>query len=197
MRNLINFIANLTLPFFVLAYYYPNPWLINAVKTTACFFILKELFNWCCPQQQTSKSNTPKKLRPIRVLCIDDDQVNRTLMKKVVNNISENVEIRLAMDGSQGLNMIDSFKPDIVFLDMLMEKMNGNEMVKKVQRRYPKYLDKIAVVTSLESNSKEVTESIFMGCDYIKKPISPEKIRNSTYKILDRYKLRSHLNQDN
>lgn len=189
-------IGKLSLPFFILAHYYPKSWLIISVKVMACFYILNELLKWCCPKENPQKSSQPKKLRPIKVLCIDDDQVNRTLMKKVVNNISSNIEVRLAMDGSQGLNMIDSFKPDIVFLDMLMDKMNGNEMVKKVQRRFPKYIDRIAVVTSLDSNSKEVTECIFMGCDYIKKPISPDKIRTSVFKILDRYKLRSNLNQE-
>ena len=195
MFNFFKKISHLTFPFFVFDYYYSSFWLALSVKVLAGLYILTQIAS--CFRKDTINNDIEIKipLRKIKILIIDDDNVSRSLINKLILKISSNVEIRFANDGGIGISMIKSFAPDVVFLDMLMQKMNGNEMVQKVVKSCPKYLDRIVVLTSLDSSSKEVQESIISGCDFLSKPISFIKINNMLCKVLDRYKLKNNLSE--
>ena len=197
MIKVLTYVGRLCLPSYIYASFHPSEWARRLTLCLAALYVVSELL-WICCSSSGSKgepnAKSTKKLRKIKILCTDDDHISRSLLKKLIAKMSENIDLRMANDGGQGLQLIGLVEPDVIFLDMLMDKMNGNEMVREVERKFPKYLDKIIVMSSLDSKSKEVTESIFMGCDYIKKPVSPDKIRNAMNKVLDRYNLRANLN---
>jgi two-component system response regulator DctR len=195
MIKFLRFLGRLCIPAFIYSSYHPSEGSQIITLSLAAVFIIYEIIALFCSETDGSKEKKGKKLRRIKVLCIDDDHISRNLLKKMIMKISPNIDLRMATDGDQGLQMIKLVEPDIIFLDMMMDKMNGNVMAKKAQSRFPKFLDRIVVLTSLDSSSDEVTETIYLGCDYAKKPISPENIRTAMNKVLDRYKLRANLNE--
>lgn len=45
----------------------------------------------------------------------------------------EGYDVRVAVDGDNGYEVYSKFKPDLVFVDVLMPKMNGLELVRKIR----------------------------------------------------------------
>ena len=68
-----------------------------------------------------------------RLLVIDDDFYLRGLFKTGISK--EGFEVGTAADGLEGLDMIASFKPDIILLDLMMPILNGFAFIDKVKER--------------------------------------------------------------
>ena len=65
-------------------------------------------------------------------MVIDDEHDLRlTLSKRLTAN---NYVVETAIDGQDGLNKIDAFQPDLILLDVMMNKMNGYEFCKNIRK---------------------------------------------------------------
>ena len=49
----------------------------------------------------------------------------------------EGYEVRVAVDGEEGLRIFQEFKPDLIFTDVVMPKMSGLELINKVRESNP------------------------------------------------------------
>ena len=66
-----------------------------------------------------------------RILVVEDEAfLSQALTDKLRK---AGYEVDAAMDGEQGLAKIESFKPELVLLDLLMPKKNGHEVLKAVK----------------------------------------------------------------
>ncbi len=69
-----------------------------------------------------------------RVLIIDDEEIIREGLKTVINWDSMGCSVvGEAVDGDEGLEMLSSLQPDIVFTDIRMPGLNGLEMISKLK----------------------------------------------------------------
>src|SRR4051812_19448434 len=82
-----------------------------------------------------------------KVAIIEDDmaivQMYRTKFE------SEGYDVSTAPDGATGLELIDSFQPDIVLLDLMMPNMNGLEMLSKLRSQPNGREAKVVVLTNM------------------------------------------------
>ena len=61
-----------------------------------------------------------------KILIVDDEPHIRALLEQTLEDFEdEDVEILIAKDGQEGLEVIKEEQPDLVFLDVMMPKMNG------------------------------------------------------------------------
>ncbi|WP_431266569.1 response regulator [Roseateles chitinivorans] len=67
------------------------------------------------------------------VLVVDDDGIARALMAEQLQSLG--VDVRLACSGAQALAMLDEAQPDLIVLDLLMEGMNGFEVLTSIRAR--------------------------------------------------------------
>ncbi len=67
----------------------------------------------------------------LRVLCVDDDQPQLTIISAVLRK--EGYEVECALDGLAGLEKARSFKPHLIILDVMMPGMNGYQVCKRLQ----------------------------------------------------------------
>lgn len=65
------------------------------------------------------------------VLVIEDDPIMGHVCQRVLGKLGLNVE--LATDGAKGLELIKSFRPDAVLLDIMMPKTSGIEVLKTLR----------------------------------------------------------------
>ena len=66
-----------------------------------------------------------------KILIIEDEEI---MLKALVDKFqAEGFDVKKAMDGQDGLAMALSEKPDIILLDILMPKMDGMEVLKKLR----------------------------------------------------------------
>ena len=65
-----------------------------------------------------------------RILVVDDDQVIQQLLK--VNLELEGYAVEVASDGEEALVLFDRFRPDLVLLDIMMPKLDGWEVARRL-----------------------------------------------------------------
>ena len=70
---------------------------------------------------------------PRRVLVVDDNRDAATSLELMLRMLGH--ETRAAFDGSTGLEVAAEFRPDVVFLDIGMAKMNGYEVARRLREQ--------------------------------------------------------------
>ncbi|HUN64810.1 MAG TPA: response regulator [Bacteroidota bacterium] len=74
---------------------------------------------------------TTKEKKPRKVLLVDDEAGFADLMKDLLQ--MDNYEVEVAHDGQEGLEKIPTFGPDVIISDIVMPRLSGFEMFKRVK----------------------------------------------------------------
>lgn len=118
-----------------------------------------------------------------KVMIIDDERAIRNLLRITLEK--ENLNLRIvgeAASGIEAINTIDTYRPDIVFVDIRMPFMDGIEFSKLAIKRYPNL--KIIILTAF-NDFEYAKECVGIGiCEYLLKPISREEIRKTLNRII-------------
>jgi two-component system alkaline phosphatase synthesis response regulator PhoP len=112
-----------------------------------------------------------------KVLIVDDEPHIRLLLEQTLEDLEdEGVEILIADNGESALEMIRREKPGIVFLDVMMPKMNGFDVCKKVKKEEP--VDGIYIVLlTAKGQEFDKKKGVEVGADrYMTKPFNPDEI---------------------
>jgi two-component system alkaline phosphatase synthesis response regulator PhoP len=112
-----------------------------------------------------------------KVLIVDDESHIRLLLEQTLEELEdEGVEILIADNGESALEMIRRERPGIVFLDVMMPKMNGFDVCNKVKNEL--CIDGVYIVLltakGQEFDKKKGTD---VGADrYMTKPFNPDEV---------------------
>ena len=106
-----------------------------------------------------------------KILIVDDEVNNRLLLTEILEDFKEKeVEILLAEDGKQALDIIMREKPSLVFLDIMMPTINGYEVCNIVKKEL-KLLDIYIVLLTAKGREDDKHRGLEFLCDkYITKP---------------------------
>ncbi|MFP4164063.1 MAG: response regulator [Chitinispirillaceae bacterium] len=123
------------------------------------------------------------------VMIIDDSEIIRSVLERAVNLSGLPVsEIITARDGLEGLEKLEKNWVDIVFTDINMPRMNGVELFDEMRQRTD-LKDVPVVVVSTEGSSLRIDELRSKGIKgYLRKPCTPESIRDMIIGILGDWK---------
>ncbi|MFS8651505.1 MAG: response regulator transcription factor, partial [Caldibacillus sp.] len=76
-------------------------------------------------------------MKKTRILIIDDHQLYREGIKRILE-FEENFEVvGEGEDGTQALELVEKYNPDVVIMDINMPNMNGVEATKRLIQTYP------------------------------------------------------------
>lgn len=122
-----------------------------------------------------------------KILIVDDIPTNVTLISTIIKK-KLGAEFDTALSGEEALEKIDSFKPNIIILDLMMPGMDGWDVIRAVRNRFQKS-EMAIIVTSAITDKVNMTECYDLGVDdYIEKPIAQEAllsaIRTQAAKLL-------------
>lgn len=116
-------------------------------------------------------------MEDLRILIVDDIPTNVALIAAIIKKL--NVRQETAGNGEEALSLIDSFKPHIVLLDLMMPGIDGWDIIKAIREKYSKEQMAI-IVTSAITDYGTITECQNIGVDdFITKPIMPDLLLNS------------------
>jgi len=119
------------------------------------------------------------------VLIVDDSLSMRKLIKKVIELSGFDVEEFLeAANGREALQLLEDHWVDLVLCDIHMPEMDGLELLR--QMRQEEVLGRIPVIMiSTEGREEVLKEAQELGAKgYVKKPFSPEKIRETMDRVM-------------
>jgi signal transduction histidine kinase/CheY-like chemotaxis protein len=68
-----------------------------------------------------------------RVLIVDDELNSRLILKETLSKISNNLEVFMAENGQEGLEKVETKVPDIIFMDIKMDIMDGIDATRKIK----------------------------------------------------------------
>ena len=119
------------------------------------------------------------------LLIVDDEAHIRMLLEQTLEELEdEDVNFLSAENGEEALEIIQKENPQLVFLDVMMPKMNGMEVCRRVKKELS--MDKVFIVL-LTAKGQELDrqKGIEVGADlYMTKPFDPETILKKAREVL-------------
>jgi two-component system, OmpR family, alkaline phosphatase synthesis response regulator PhoP len=104
-----------------------------------------------------------------KILIADDNPANVELLEAFLSEID--CEIATAVDGKDAMEKVDSFHPDVILLDVMMPKLNGFEVCRKIKERPETKKIMILMVTALNELG-DIERAIAAGTnDFLSKPV--------------------------
>jgi DNA-binding response OmpR family regulator len=118
-----------------------------------------------------------------KILIVDDEAHIRLLIEQTLEDLEDlGVEILVAENGEEAIQMIVEERPQIVFLDVMIPKVNGFDVCRIIKRE--KHLEDVYIVL-LTAKGQEYDRKMGMeaGADaYITKPFNPDELLDFTQK---------------
>ena len=118
----------------------------------------------------------------ITALLIDDDQHLRQGMKSLLERHAP--EIRIIGEAESvktGIEAIENWKPQVVFLDIHLNDGTGYDIIEEVAKKNGKLNSHIVFITAHEQYALKAFK--FSALDYLLKPVDPEELKKSVVKI--------------
>jgi CheY-like chemotaxis protein len=104
-----------------------------------------------------------------RILIADDNAANCELLEAYLIDID--CDVQIAVDGQDTLDKVMTFKPDVILLDIMMPKLNGFEVCKKIKDDPVARRIMILMVTAL-NESGDIERAVAAGTDdFLSKPV--------------------------
>lgn len=111
-----------------------------------------------------------------KTLIIDDEQLARQRIKRLLKEYDEVDIIAEAENGAEGLTLIEQHQPALIFLDIEMPVLNGFEMLAKL-----KHQPKVVFTTAYDQYAIKAFEE--GSIDYLLKPIELERLDKTIKKL--------------
>lgn len=120
-----------------------------------------------------------------KLLIVDDEAHIRMLLQQTLEELEdEDVNFLTAENGEEALAIIQSEKPQLVFLDVMMPKMNGMEVTRRVKKELG-LNDVFIVLLTAKGQELDRQKGQEVGADvYMTKPFDPEMILKKAREVL-------------
>jgi CheY-like chemotaxis protein len=107
------------------------------------------------------------------ILCIDDDSDDLELFKDCLDMIDPSIQLLVAQNGEEAFALLQHHKPDYIFLDDGMPKMNGRDFLLELKEQHSQLdIPIIVCSTELSSYARRDYDQLNLVKTFIKKPAS-------------------------
>src|SRR5258706_9675090 len=111
------------------------------------------------------------------VLIVDDEQHIRLLIEQTLEDLEdEGVELQTASDGEMALDVVRNHHPELVFLDVMMPKLNGFEVCRAIKEDLGLAGTTVVMLTA-KGQAYDREQGLAAGADrYLTKPFDPDEL---------------------
>lgn len=119
-------------------------------------------------------------MKKFNVIIIDDEKLGRELLKSYLSDYPDFIIQAECANGYDGLKAIKEHKPDIIFLDIQMPKLNGFEMLELIDEK-----PFVVLVTAYDEFAVQAFE--LNALDYLLKPVEKERFDRTVKRFMAEY----------
>ena len=114
--------------------------------------------------------------RQMRVLAAEDNKTNRLVFSKLIKSLD--IDLRFACDGQEAVDMFPEFKPDLIFMDISMPRLDGKQATQAIRALEEGTGQRVPIVAltahAMAGDDKEILKA---GLDkYLTKPLRKPQI---------------------
>lgn len=120
-----------------------------------------------------------------KILIVDDEPYIRLLLEQTLEDLEdEGVELLIAENGEEALERINTERPELVFLDVMMPKMNGFDVCNAVKNELR--IEKIYIIMlTAKGQEFDKQKGQQVGADmYMTKPFDPDEVLEKSLEVL-------------
>jgi two-component system LytT family response regulator len=118
-------------------------------------------------------------MNKIRAIIIEDEELGRKLIQNYLKNETEIEIVAECENGFDGIKSIQELKPDLIFLDIQMPKLNGFEMLEILD-------EKPEIIFTTAYNQYAINAFELNAIDYLMKPFSKDRLFEALQKAVKR-----------
>lgn len=98
---------------------------------------------------------------------------------------SEGYEVSTAAEGKAGLELIETFKPDVILLDLMMPVMGGAEMLESLRKQpWGKFIKVIVLTNMGESEAPQKIKELGVSEFIVKADMTPKQVADRIKAVL-------------
>ena len=116
-------------------------------------------------------------------ILVVDDEINFLKILKL-NLEAKNYEVVTALDGEEALKKLKSEKPDVVILDIMLPKLNGDEVCRGIRNDPVFSKTPVIMLTGKDADVDRIVARVIGADIYITKPSDFEKLNSAIKKVL-------------
>jgi DNA-binding NtrC family response regulator len=116
-----------------------------------------------------------------KILIVDDEPAIRDSLRLLLKS---NFEVIVAADGEEALAVVDDVRPDLVLLDVMMPRVDGIEVLKRLQEK--PYRMPVIMLTASNTVRTAVQAMKSGAVDFLNKPFDVEELTTLIISILER-----------
>jgi len=117
-----------------------------------------------------------------RILIVDDEPNIATSLEFLMRG--SDYDVQVARNGEEALLLAESFRPDVVLLDVMMPQRSGFEVCRKI-RENPALRDMKIVMLTAKGRDVEKEKGLNLGANaYVTKPFSTKELMNTVRGLL-------------
>lgn len=126
-----------------------------------------------------------RNLSGARLLVVDDEEANVQLLRRILE-AGGYTDIRSTNDPRAVADLVVSYDPDLVFLDLLMPGMDGHEVLQAIRERTPDHVYRPVLVLTSDHTQDAKRRALSGGAkDFLIKPLSPSEVRLRVRNLLE------------
>lgn len=108
-----------------------------------------------------------------RILIVDDEPFNREILRDI---LTPDFEVALAKSGSECIEMVPNFKPELILLDVSMPGMSGYDVCRELKSNHETKEIQITFVSALDTLADRLAGYEAGGDDYVTKPFQGKEL---------------------
>jgi CheY-like chemotaxis protein len=101
---------------------------------------------------------------PKKILLVEDDADDQLFFTDALEMIDDNISCQIANNGNEALEVLNRFKPEMIFMDLNMPIINGFECLRQI-RQEEKFQAVPVVIFTTSRNAHDIEKAKSLGAD--------------------------------